>query len=720
MTISVRVDRRSFLRVAAITGGGLMLSAYIEPVHELLGKALPADPFMPNAFIKIAADGKVTIIGKNPEIGQGIKTSLPMIIADELDVDWKDVSVEQGIVDTPKYGGQSAGGSTATPGNWENHRRLGAAGRAMMISAAAKTWGVPESECTTASGNVMHAASGRKLGYGPLCATAATLTAPELATVKLKDPKDFKIIGTKVKSVEVRSIVTGKPLYGIDIVLPGMFHAVFEKSPVFGAKVASANLDKVKSMPGVKDAFIVEGVTGPLNGLMPGVAIVADTWWNARTARKELKVVWADHPTSTQSTAGFNTRAAELAKLPGERSVRKDGDPDAAFAGAAKVIEASYYYPFISHATLEPQNCTAVWKDGKLELWAPSQTPAGGRALVASTLGIKAEDIKINLPRLGGGFGRRLANDYMVEAAWIAKQSGVPVKLLWTREDDMAHDMYRQAGYHNYKGGLDANGKVIAWRNLVVFENMSPNEFPARFVANYSHETSALPHGVPTGPLRAPGSNGISFANQGFIDELAFAAGKDPLQFRLDLLAQGTTPPATDRFPFDAERMRGVLELVRDKSGWGKRTLPKGTGRGVAFHFSHRGYFAEVVEVTVTGGALKINKVWVAGDVGSQIVNPLGADKQCQGGVLDGIAQALGQEITIAGGKTVESNFDKFKLLKITQVPPVESHFRITNNPPTGLGEPMLPPVIPALCGAIFAATGKRIRKLPIGNQLAG
>ena len=719
MTVSVRVDRRSFLRVAALTGGGLMLSAYIEPVHELLAKSLPADPFMPNAFIKIATDGKVTIIGKNPEIGQGIKTSLPMIIADELDVDWKDVSVEQGIIDTPKYGGQSAGGSTATPGNWDNHRRVGAAGRAMMISAAAKTWGVPESECTTASGNVMHAASGKKLGYGALCATAATLTPPDLANVKLKDPKDFKIIGTKIKSVEVHSIVTGKPLYGIDIMLPGMFHAVFEKSPVFGAKVTSANLDKVKSMPGVKDAFIVEGASAPLNGLMPGVAIVADTWWNARTARKELKVVWADHPTSTQSTAGYNKRAAELAKLPGEKSVRKDGDPDAAFAGAAKVIEASYYYPFISHATLEPQNCSAIWKDGKLEIWAPSQTPTSGRTLVANTLGIKQDDITIHLPRLGGGFGRRLANDYMVEAAWIARQSGVPIKLLWTREDDVAHDMYRQAGYHNYKGGLDASGKVIAWRNLVVFENMGPNEFPARFVANYSHETSALPHGVPTGPLRAPGSNGISFANQGFIDELAFAAGKDPLQFRLDLLAQGTTPPATDRFPFDADRMRGVLELVRDKSGWGKTTLPKGTGRGVAFHFSHRGYFAEVVEVTVTGGALKINKVWVAGDVGSQVVNPLGADKQCQGGVLDGIAQALGQEITIENGRTVESNFDKFKLLRITQVPAVESHFRITNNPPTGLGEPMLPPVIPALCGAIFAATGKRIRTLPIGNQLA-
>lgn len=720
MTVSVRVDRRSFLRVAAIAGGGLMLSAYVEPVHDLLAKALPADPFMPNAFIKIALDGKITIIGKNPEIGQGIKTSLPMIIADELDVDWKDVSVEQGIVDTPKYGGQSAGGSTATPGNWDNHRRVGAAGRAMMIAAAAKTWSVPESECTTASGVVMHAATSRKLGYGALCATAATLTPPDLATVKLKDAKDYKIIGTRVKSVEVRSIVTGKPLYGIDIMLPGMFHAVFEKSPVFGAKVVSANLDKVKSMPGVKDAFIVEGVAGPLNGLMPGVAIVADTWWNARTARKELKVVWADHPTSTQSTAGYNKRAAELAKLPGEKSVRKDGDPDAAFASAAKVIEASYYYPFISHATLEPQNCSAIWKDGKLEVWAPSQTPSSGRTLVANTLGIKQDDITIHLPRLGGGFGRRLANDYMVEAAWIARQSGVPIKLLWTREDDMAHDMYRQAGYHNYKGGLDANGKVIAWRNLVVFENMGPNEFPARFVPNYSHETSAMPHGVPTGPLRAPGSNGISFANQGFIDELAFAAGKDPLQFRLDLLAQGTTPPATDRFPFDAERMRGVLELVRVKSGWGKTTLPKGTGRGVAFHFSHRGYFAEVVEVTVTGGALKVNKVWAAGDVGSQIVNPLGADKQVQGGVLDGLAQALGQEITIVDGKTVESNFDKFKLLRITQVPPVETHFRVTNNPPTGLGEPMLPPVIPALCGAIFAATGKRIRRLPIGNQLAG
>ena len=753
METKTSVDRRQFLRVSAIAGGGVLLATYIEPFANAgaaLGAATkPVADFIPNAFIRITPDGVITIIAKNPEIGQGVKTMLPMLIAEELDAEWSKVRVEQGKLDTVNYlPRQFAGGSTATPQNWLPMRRVGAAARAMLVTAAAQTWNVPESELTTSNGTVIHQASNRRLSYGELTAKAATVTAPNIETVRLKEPKDFTIIGKGVPGVDNRTIVTGKPLYGIDVTLPGMLYAVFEKAPVFGAKVKAANVEDMRKEPGIKHAFVVEGTT-QLNGLMPGVAIVADTWWSAQSARSKLRVTWDEHPTSSQSSASFARQATELSKKPAMRSLRKDGDVDAAFRGATKVVEAQYFYPFLAHAPLEPQNCTASFKDGKLEVWAPTQIPEGGRGLCARTLGIQESDITVNLIRAGGGFGRRLNNDYMVEAAWIAKEIGVPVKLVWTREDDMRHDFYRPAGFHYLKGAVDSSGKLIAWKNHFVSfgdpermaappaqnaqgqpqptpfassAGISPVEFPARFVPNFALETSVIALGVPTGALRAPGSNGIAFATQSFIDELALAAGKDPLQFRLDLLSN--TPVAQEPGPsgappgFEAERMKGVLELVREKSGWGKTNLPKGTGMGVGFHWSHRGYFAEVVQATVArDGTLKVDKVWVAGDVGNQIINPLNADNQVQGSVIDGISEALGQEITIENGRAVQGNFNTFPLLRLRQAPPVEVHFKLTDNQPTGLGEPALPPVVPALCSAIYAATGKRIRSLPLSKQ---
>ena len=747
MDTKTPVDRRQFLRVSALAGGGVLLATYIEPVANasarLAGAPKSAADFQPNAFIRITPDGSITIIAKNPEVGQGVRTMLPMIIADELDADWSKVTIEQAPLDTTKFQRQSAGGSTATPTNWMPMRKVGASARAVLVSAAAQTWNVPESELTTSASTVVHQASNRKIGYGELAAKAATITPPDMETVKLKDPKDFTIIGKGMPGVDNHKIVTGKPLFGIDVTVPGMRYAVFEKAPVFAAKVKSSNLDDIKKEPGVKNAFVVDGGQ-QLQGLLGGVAIVADSWWAAKSARAKLKVTWEEHPTSSQSSTSFDAQAAELSKKTPMRSLRKDGDVDAALkASGAKVVEARYFYPFISHAPLEPQNCTAHFKDGKLEIWSQSQLPEPGRALVMQTLGLKDTDITIHMLRGGGGFGRRLNNDYMVEAAWIAKEVGVPVKLLWTREDDMQHDFYRPAGYHYLKGAVDASGKLVAWRNHFVSfgdpERMAaaaqPNtpppfapsagigatEFPARFIPNFALDASVIPLGVPTGFLRAPGSNGIAYATQSFIDELAAAAGKDPLEFRLDILSNTpiTQEPGPAGAPpgFEAARMRGVLELVRDKSGWGKTTLPKGTGMGVAFHFSHRGYFAEVVQATVAkDGSVKVDKVWVAGDVGSQIINPLNAENQVQGSVLDGIGETLGQEITIENGRTTQSNFNTFPLLRLRQVPPVEVSFKITDNPPTGLGEPALPPVVPALCSAIFAVTGKRVRSLPLSK----
>jgi isoquinoline 1-oxidoreductase beta subunit len=727
----MRLTRRSFLQASALSGGGMMLGLYSAP--KALAQARPQPPFDARAFIRITPDGTVTLVTRNPEIGQGVRNMLPMMIAEELEVDWKKVKVVQADLDS-KYGLQSTGGSRAASNNWIPMRQVGAAGRQMLIEAAAKIWGVPPSECYATNGRVYHRKTDRSLGYGELAATAATMPVPDLKSLVLKPANEYKIIGQWTPGIDVPDITVGKAMFGIDFTMPGMLFAVYQKCPVFGGKVVSANLGEIKAMPGVRHAFVAEGTVkvGPVierdPGLEPGIAIVADTWWAAESARKKLQVKWDDGVGANQSTQEFTTRARELARQAPARTLKNDGDVDAAMKSAAKTIEAEYSYPFISHAPLEPRNCSARFDKGKLEIWTTSQQPGRGRELVSKTLGIPEDKITIHSLRAGGSFGRGLYNDYMVEASYIAKTAGAPVKLLWTREDDMTHDYYRPGGFHFLKGAVDGSGKIVAWSNHFVSygqgeefsptAGIQPSEFPSGFVPNFAMYSSVMPLILKTGALRAPGANSQSFVMQGFIDELAHAAGKDPVQFRLDLLDHELANPGEKEEAYNAARMRAVVQLVSEKSGWGKRKLPKGTALGIAFHHSFQGYFAHVAEVSVTPNkAIKVKKIWACGDVGSQIVNPSGAEAQVQGAITDGLSELMHQQITLEQGRVVETNYNQHMLLRISQAPQIEVHFLKTTYPPTGLGEPALPPVIPAVCNAIFAATGQRIRSLPLASS---
>lgn len=731
------LNRRDFLKIASLAGGGLMVSLYVD-VPETFAQTLGRDPgLLPHAFVRIAADGTVTIIAKNPETGQGVKTMLPMLIAEELDAEWSKVKIEQADFDDTKYGGQFAGGSLATPMNWDGMRRVGAATRHVLIAAAAQRWSVPAAEITTSAGRASHRASGRSAGYGELAAQAAAMPAPDLAKLRLKDARDFTIIGRSQRGYDVKDIVTGKPAFGIDFTVPGMLFAVFHKCPVFNGKPVSANLDEIKKQPGVRHAFLVEGrvkegqVLGFEVDLEPGVAIVADSWWQAQSARKLLKVTWNEGPGAQQSSAAFAQRAQELSTQKGFKILRKDGDADAALKTASKTVTAAYSYPFIAHAPLEPQNCVADFRNGKIEIWSNTQIPAGGRELVARTLGIAESDITIHMQRAGGGFGRRLTNDYMVEAAWISKTIGAPVKLLWTREDDMQHDFYRSGGFQYLKAGLDATGKIVAWHDhyvgygkddqFVSAGDISPDEFPARLIPNLTLEYSLMPLWLKTGALRAPGSNVYAFVFQSFLDELAQAAGQDPIAFRMHLLDQPQMP-GIDKGPFASDfkpaRMKAVLQLAEERSGWKTRTLTRGRALGVAFHFSHMGYFAEVAEVSVSADKrVKVHQVWVVADIGRQVINPAAAENMAQGAVIDGLSELMAQEITLEKGAVVQSNYHQHQMVRMSQAPVIDVHFLKTDNPPTGLGEPALPPVLPAVANAIFRATGTRVRDLPLAKS---
>jgi len=769
MNNQIQLDRRSFLRVSSLAGGGIMLGLATLPEAIAQGpggaKGPQANTTNPNNFIKIAADGTITLIAKNPDVGQGMRTALPMLIAEELDADWNTLKIEMTDLDATKYAGQIAGGSTATPTNWVPMRQVGALGRQLIVTAAAQTWSVPEAQITTELGKVYHRASNRSGHYGEFAAKAATLPLPAVADVKLKDAANYKIIGQRHTPKELPAILQGKPIFGIDQKLPGMLHAVYEKGPSFWAQVGANNISDIEKMPGVKKVLVVKRpehtsniINGDVAGLQPGIAIVADYWFQANNARKALKVTWdevAKFSGPAHSSTVYATNAAAMVKEEPHDVTRNDGDVVKSLAdlktNGGKVISANYSYPMISHAPLEPQNCTAHFHDGKLELWSNSQIPQSGLNMAATSAELQPAQVTLHMVRGGGGFGRRLTNDYCAEAGYIAKQMpGTPVKLLWSREDDMKNDYFRPGGFQFLTGGVDKTGKLVAWQNkfasygIKTDPNAAPangkgkgpgpriqivgsaalggTEWPQPFVENYALHTYVQPLAVRTGALRAPGSNAFAFVIQSFIDELAMAAGKDPVQFRLDILAN---PKAVAPLPaggfggggggFNAERAAGVVKKVAEMSKWSSTKLPKGQALGVAFHWSHNGYIAEVAHVTVNNKKVKVNKVWTAADVGSVIINPSAAENMCQGAIIDGMGAMMGEEITLVNGVVQQRNFDTHPLLRMAAAPAqIEIAWVKSNNNPTGLGEPSLPPVIPAIANAIARATGDRVRDLPI------
>jgi isoquinoline 1-oxidoreductase beta subunit len=707
------IDRRTFLKVSLMASGALLVGVGC-------GAAVPGGEFVdgnwvPNLYVRIDTDGKITIVSKNPEAGQGVKTAFPMVVAECLNVDWKNVHVEQAALDD-RYGRQVVGGSRGTPDGWDDLRVAGTAACVLLISAAAEEWDVPESECKAVAGTVVHEPSGRTKAYASLLETAAQLPTPDVSDLTLKSrPAEFKLLGTFVPGVDNPKIATGQPLFGCDTRLDGMLYAIFEKCPTFGGKVRSANVEHIRTLPGVTHAFVVEG-TADMTGLLPGVAIVANTWWAANSARRKLRVDWQTH--HADSSADYARQAEVLSNQDGE-TLRSDGNVVRALAEASKVVEATYFYPFVSHANMEPQNCTAhLHESGRLEIWAPSQNPKSGRSLVAETLGIAEDRIHVNLTRIGGGFGRRLRNDFMVEAAWIAREVGKPVQLQWTREDDMRHDFYRPAAWHHFRAGIGNDGRMTAFdHHFVSFgrngkpvsgASLSPGHYPAGLVPNFRLRQSLIETNVPTGPWRSPGHSAYCWAYQSFFDEVALAAGHDQLEFRVDLLSRSFGEP-----PLDLERTRGTLELAAKKAGWGRTTGPN-RGMGMGFHFDHGGFVSHVAEVVADGSHIKVEKVWSGIDVGP-ILNLSGATNQVEGCVVDALSTAQ-LEITFADGAARESNFNDYELLRFNKAPEIECHFIQSDNSPTGLGEPPIAAATPAITNAIFAATGVRIRELPFSR----
>jgi isoquinoline 1-oxidoreductase beta subunit len=723
--IKTHYNRRSFLKVSAAAGGGIMIGfnwlMSCAPSQEKAGLALPDEWFDINAFLKIGNNGVVTIFSPNPEIGQNVKTSMPMIVAEELDVDWGNVLVEQAPLNTEKYVRQLAGGSQSIRQGWKSLRMAGASARRMLMEAAAQLWQVPVSELTTEKGVIKHP-SGKTIGYGEMASKAVGIAVPE--EVALKDPKDFTIIGKPTKNVDGKKVIKGEPLFGLDVQREGMLIAMIVHAPAFGMQPKSVDDSTARSMPGIKEVFTIttlpddiETQWSDVNAFKELVVIVGNNTWSVMQAKKALRIEWetVNPPMSTES---YDKALSDLLEKKADTPARKDGNPDEAFKKAAKIIERTYSAPFLAHNTMEPMNFFAhVTSDGA-ELIGPIQTPELLRKTVSAVLGIPESKVTINMTRQGGGFGRRLYGHFGLEAAVISKKINAPVKVVYTREDDMTQGTYRPAYKVKYQAAIDKNNNLIGLKIRGAGIHESPvfaNRFPAGAVDNYLVENHALESNISTGAWRAPRSNFMAIAEQCFLDEVAEALGKDPIDFRLELLDRAATNPVGTNNDYDAARYAGVLKLVKEKSGWGQKK--EGLHRGVSAYFCHNSYVAQVLDIEMKNSKPVIRKVWCAVDCGI-VVNPEGAKNQLEGGIVDGLGHTLYSEMTFTDGKPDQSNFHNYKLIRNSEAPlEIECFFVENGIDPTGLGEPGLPPAGAALANALYTATGRRLTTQPFFKE---
>ena len=725
--IKTKIGRRSFLKTSAALGGGIMIGfnwlvscKSLSPEHK--GISIPKEWFDINGYIKIGDTGMVTIYSPNPEIGQNVMTSMPMIVAEELDVRWDHVVVEQGELDEDSFRNpQTAGGSNSIKRGWDPLRMAGAAGKRMLLEAAAKEWGISVKNLSASNGVIKEVNGSRKIGYGQIASKAVGIDVPE--ELSLKDPKDYKLIGTSQKNVEGPKIVTGKPLYGLDFKRDGMLLAVIEHPPAFGMKVKSFNKKEIKGIKGVHDAFIVDSTYSKkkwngTNAFPQLIAILGNTTWQVMNAKKMLRVNWENVSELETSEMHEERLIKDLEK--GEiKGSRKDGNPDAAFAKAVKVIERTYTSPFMPHNPMEPMNFFANVKENSAELIGPTQTPKAMQEAVSSLLNIPKENISLKMTRMGGGFGRRLYLHFGLEAAAISKKVGAPVKMVYTREDDMTQGTYRPAYRSVYKAGLDKNNNLIAFSVKGVglpAGPVYPNRFPAGTVDNYLAENKMSYTNISTGAWTAPRSHFTAGAEQSFIDEVAEVAKKDPIDFRLELFKKAINNPVGKKYEYDAERYAGVLKLVKEKSNWG--IGDSSSNKGVAAYFCHNSYVAVVMEVVLKENQPKVKKVWCAADCGI-VINKEGATNMIEGRIIDGIGHAMYSELKFENGSSVHKNFDTYNFIRHDQSPSEIEVFFVENEiPPTGLGEPSLPPAVGALANALYKATGTRLYHQPFVKQL--
>lgn len=693
------VSRRHFLKVSALSGGGMLLSF---SSFSQLADMNETPVFSPNAYIKIGGDGSIVLMAPNPEIGQGVKTSLPLIVAEELGVDWKKIKVEPAPLDK-SFGSQVAGGSGAIKSRYTALRKVGATAREMLIAAAAETWNVPAAECVAEEGMVHHKSSGKKLGFGALAAKAATLPVP--AEPKLKDSKSFQFIGTRVKDVDAQKIVTGQPLYGIDTRRKGMLFAMVARPPAYGKTLGTVDDSAALKVNGVKK--IVK--------LKNAVAVLATSTWAAKKGREALEIQWNASEKLESSVEHFKA-FKEMLDKGAPKPNRNDGDLDAAKQQAVTFLEATYELPTLSHGQMEPLNFFADVRDGKAELFGPTQVPDAVRSEVSKQLNIPVENITLGMPRQGGGFGRKLMPDNGVEAALISAAAQCPVQVQWVREDDMQNDFYRPAEMHRYRAALSADG-LLSWHQsgVGITRAINGDGYVAGAIANFRSEGQGLKSNTPVGWWRAPGANTVAFVAESFMDEVCTALKADPVAFRLSLFEKAKKSPV-GKLGYDPDKYISVVKLVAEMSKWGTPT--PGLFRGFATWYSFGSYAAQVVDIKLINGKPRVERVYCAVNCG-RVINLSGAENQVQGAVVDGICHAMFPKVTFEEGEVVETNFHKYKFLRMKDAPrTVEVKFVPSEEAPTGLGEPGLPPVAPALANAIYAATGKRVRKMPFMENI--